>query len=74
MESLVRKDLQGYAPASNLSFNEQIKILQAGGKRIHHFAFGQSPFPVIETAVDALRQHVDEHAYLPVAGLGFFLL
>ncbi|XP_078331755.1 aspartate aminotransferase-like isoform X2 [Crassostrea virginica] len=69
MTDLVRTDLAEYAPASNLLFNEHIRDLIQSGKKIYHFAFGQSPFPVVETAVQALRNHAGENAYLPVAGL-----
>ncbi|OWF35868.1 uncharacterized protein LOC110442412 [Mizuhopecten yessoensis] len=67
--NLVRTDLEGYAPASNLAFNERIKILIEQGEKVYHFAFGQSPFPVIETATEALRENAHQNAYLPVAGL-----
>lgn len=65
---LVRPDLENYSPASNLSLNETIKKRLDAGEKIYHFAFGQSPFPVIETAVNALKEYAGENAYLPVAG------
>ncbi|CAH1772640.1 unnamed protein product [Owenia fusiformis] len=68
-ESLVRPDLAGYCPASNLSFNEHITQLKKQGKEVYHFAFGQSPFPIMDHAQEALREHAGENAYLPVAGL-----
>ncbi|XP_071157014.1 aspartate aminotransferase-like [Mytilus edulis] len=68
MDDLVRPDLQNYSPASNLSLNEEIRKRLAAGETIYHFAFGQSPFPVIETAVEALKEYAGENAYLPVAG------
>ncbi|KAL5010391.1 hypothetical protein ScPMuIL_012696 [Solemya velum] len=69
MESLVRRDLVGYSSASNLSFNENIKNLIRSGRKIHHFGFGQSPFPVVGAAVEALKDNAGRSAYLPVAGL-----
>lgn len=68
MTDLVRTDLAEYAPASNLLFNEHIRDLIQSGRKIYHFAFGQSPFPVVESAVQALKDHAGENAYLPVAG------
>ena len=41
---------------------------QKAGRTIYHFAFGQSPFPVMEHAVEALKQHAGENAYLDVQG------
>ncbi|XP_060063177.1 aspartate aminotransferase-like [Ylistrum balloti] len=66
---LVRTDLEGYAPASNLAFNERIRNLIEQGGNVYHFAFGQSPFPVIQIATEALRENAHQNAYLPVAGL-----
>ncbi|XP_033732889.1 LOW QUALITY PROTEIN: aspartate aminotransferase-like [Pecten maximus] len=66
---LVRTDLRGYAPASNLAFNEEIRKLIEQGEKVYHFAFGQSPFPLIEIATEALKENAQQNAYLPVAGL-----
>ncbi|KAL9988820.1 hypothetical protein ACROYT_G003308 [Oculina patagonica] len=68
-EDLIRSDLYEYAPASNLLLNEKVKELMAAGKPVYHLAFGQSPFPVMESAVAALTQNAEKNAYLPVAGI-----
>ena len=70
----LRKDLRGYGVATNLGFNEIIKGRIANGEKIHHMAFGQSPFPIYENAVQALKDHASENAYLPVAGEWAFSL
>ena len=49
--------------------NEKVKELMAAGKTVYHLAFGQSPFPVMESAVSTLAQNADKNAYLPVAGI-----
>lgn len=68
-QDLVRPDLNEYAPASNLTvLNQKVKELMAAGKPVYHLAFGQSPFPVMESARLALVQNADKNAYLPVAG------
>lgn len=66
---LVRDDLRNYCPASNLAFNEKIKLLQERGETIYHFGFGQAPFPVFEEMVKALKENAHQNAYLPVAGI-----
>ncbi|CAG5136188.1 unnamed protein product, partial [Candidula unifasciata] len=68
---LIRPDLiQGkYGSASNLAFNERIKLLMKQGHTIYHFGFGQAPFPVLEVAVEALKKHAKESAYLAVQGI-----
>lgn len=69
MADLVRTDLAGYAPASNLAYNERIQNLMKQGENVYHLAFGQSPFPVIEIATAALKENAHQNAYLPVSGL-----
>ncbi|XP_071497769.1 aspartate aminotransferase-like [Diadema antillarum] len=67
--SLVRPHLANFRTASNLFFNEAINKMRAEGRQVYHFAFGQSPFPVMEGAKKVLREHAGENAYLPVQGL-----
>jgi aspartate/methionine/tyrosine aminotransferase len=68
MAGLVRKNLVNYSPASNLLHNEKIKEMMAAGKTVYHFGFGQSPFPIMEKAVEKLQKYAAESSYLPVAG------
>lgn len=68
-ESLIRSDLSGYTPAANLILNEKINELIASGKTVYHLAFGQSPFPIMESARVSLAHNADKTAYLPVAGI-----
>ncbi|BFZ24662.1 hypothetical protein BsWGS_27701 [Bradybaena similaris] len=68
---LIRPDLikAKYGAASNLAFNERIKLLMKQGHTIYHFGFGQAPFPVLEVAVEALKKHATQSAYLAVQGI-----
>jgi len=52
-----------------LGINERIQTLRAAGRRIHHFGFGEAPFPAPPRLAAALRDHASAKAYLPVAGL-----
>ncbi|XP_067687816.1 aspartate aminotransferase-like [Haliotis asinina] len=63
------KSNQGHSPAANLMFNEKIRQMIQEGHTIYHFGFGQAPFPVIETALDSLKENAGQNAYLPVQGL-----
>ena len=56
-------------PSATLAINQKVKALRAKGKRIVHFGFGQSPFPVHESVVNALKEHADCNHYLPTTGL-----
>ena len=67
--NLIRPELSDYAPASNLMLNEKIKALIASGKTVYHLAFGQSPFPLMESARLSLAENADKTAYMPVAGI-----
>jgi len=39
------------------------------GKKVYKFGFGQSPFPVPETIVSALKNNANKNTYLPMQGL-----
>ncbi|XP_052284109.1 aspartate aminotransferase-like isoform X4 [Dreissena polymorpha] len=68
-DQLVRKTLENYSGASNLMHNEKVRELMAAGKKIYHFGFGQSPFPIMNKAAERLSKHASKAAYLPVAGI-----
>ena len=55
-EDLIRSDLLDYAPAFNLMLKEKIKELIASGKTVYHLAFGESPFPIMDSARSSLAQ------------------
>ena len=61
--------VRGLAPSATLAINEHSARLQAEGQQVYRLGFGQSPFPVPEPVVEALRRHAHEKAYLPVQGL-----
>jgi aspartate aminotransferase len=56
-------------PSATLAINEYTTRLAAQGREVFRLGFGQSPFPVPDCVVEALRHHADEKAYLPVLGL-----
>ncbi len=49
--------------------NEKARQLERFGKTVYKFGFGQSPFPIPDVVVRALRDHAHEKDYLPVTGL-----
>jgi aspartate aminotransferase len=61
--------VRGLTPSATLAIHEHSARLQARGRQIYRLGFGQSPFPVPEPVVEALRRHAHEKAYLPVQGL-----
>ncbi|XP_046355560.2 aspartate aminotransferase-like isoform X2 [Haliotis rufescens] len=66
--ALVKSNL-GDSPAANLMFNERIRQMIKDGQFVYHFGFGQAPFPVIESALDSLKENAGQNAYLPVQGI-----
>lgn len=52
-----------------LAINQQMNRLEAAGKEVYRFGFGQSPFPVPELVVKALQANAARKDYLPTAGL-----
>jgi len=56
-----------YSPT--LLINERSKKLLEKGKTVYQMGFGQSPFPVPEVVVNALKENAHQKDYLPVMGL-----
>jgi aspartate aminotransferase len=57
------------ALSATLAIHEHSERLIAQGHTVFRMGFGQSPFPVPEIVVAALRWHAHEKAYMPVQGL-----
>jgi aspartate aminotransferase len=61
--------IKGLTPSVTLSINEKCAELKQQGRRIYRLGFGQSPFPVPESVVEALRANAFQKEYLAVKGL-----
>ena len=60
MSSKVKKRILKLKESSTLVINEKSKALIAKGKKVYQFGFGQSPFPVPEKIVEALKKMLIE--------------
>ena len=69
MKNIVKKNIQKLKPSSTLVINEISKELIRKGKKVYQFGFGQSPFPVPEKIVTALKDNAHKKEYLPIQGL-----
>ena len=69
MRHLTKKKILNLKPSSTLVINERCKELIRKGKKIYQFGFGQSPFPVPEKIVSALKDNAFRKEYLPMQGL-----
>jgi len=66
---MINKNVLSLKQSATLLINEKVKELRKEGRHISHFGFGQSPFPIFPSIVEALQQYADNNHYLPVAGL-----
>lgn len=67
--SLTKQNLRDLLPSSTLLINEICKDLTKKGKTVYQFGFGQSPFPVPSSIVQALKNNAHQKDYLPSKGL-----
>ncbi|MDI9244206.1 aminotransferase class I/II-fold pyridoxal phosphate-dependent enzyme [Marinobacter sp. CHS3-4] len=65
----INLNVRGIQPSATLRINETSNQLRAEGRDIIKLGLGQSPFPVPERVVQALRDHAHQKDYLPVKGL-----
>ncbi|KAA3663174.1 MAG: aminotransferase class I/II-fold pyridoxal phosphate-dependent enzyme [Calditrichaeota bacterium] len=61
--------IRGLEPSATLAINELSSELSRTGLDVFRFGLGQSPFPVPEPVVDALKENAHQKDYLPVKGL-----
>jgi len=69
MKNIVKKNILKLKPSSTLVINEKCKTLINEGKKVYQFGFGQSPFPVPEKIITALKDNAHRKEYLPIQGL-----
>ncbi len=62
-------NVRSLAPSATLAVNEHSARLQQAGKQVYRLGLGQSPFPVPDVVVQALRDNAHQKDYLPVKGL-----
>ncbi len=69
MKNYTKKDINSLKTSSTLAINEKSKMLKKDGKKVFNFGFGQSPFPIPNNIVLALKNNAHQKDYLPVQGL-----
>jgi aspartate aminotransferase len=62
-------NVRGLNPSATLAINEYSAVLQGQGRTVYRMGLGQSPFPVPDSVVDALKRNAHQKDYLPVKGL-----
>ena len=69
MNKIIKEQITKLKPSATLAINEECKKLEKNGKKIYKFGFGQSPFPVPDAVINALKNNAEKHVYLPMQGL-----
>ena len=69
MNKIIKDQISKLRPSATLAINEMSNKLRKSGKTVYKFGFGQSPFPIPESVVSALKANADKHTYLPMQGL-----
>ncbi len=69
MDDFIKKNIRSLKPSATLAINEKAKNLSSQGKKVYNFGFGQSPFPIPEKIVLALKENAARKDYLPMQGL-----
>ena len=69
MNKFIKNQIRLLKPSATLAINEESNRLKKIGKKIYKFGFGQSPFPIPESVILALKNNADKNKYLPMQGL-----
>lgn len=66
---LINQNIKRLKPSATLAINQKVKKLRSNNKEVFHFGFGESPFPIHETIVNALKKNAANKHYLQTIGL-----
>ena len=69
MNKIIKNQINQLKPSATLAINEESNRLIESGKKVYKFGFGQSPFPVPESIISALKNNANKNTYLPMQGL-----
>ena len=69
MSKIIKNEISMLKPSDTVVINEESNRLKKSGKNIYKFGFGQSPFPIPEKIITALKNNANKNTYLPMQGL-----
>ena len=69
MNKIIKDQINQLKPSATLAINEESNRLKRSGKKVYKFGFGQSPFPVPDSIISALKNNANKNTYLPMQGL-----
>ena len=56
MNKIIKDQINQLRPSVTLVINEESNRLKRSGKKVYKFGFGQSPFPVPDSIISALKK------------------
>ena len=65
----INKHIKSLKTSATLAINQKVKPMRNKGEIISHFGFGQSPFPIHDSIIKALKNNADNNNYLSSTGL-----
>ena len=68
MNKIIKSQINKIKPSATLAINEECNKLKKSGKKIFNFGFGQSPFPIPDSVIMALKNNANKNNYLPMQG------
>ena len=69
MNKIIKDQISKLKPSATLAINEESNKLKKTGKKVYKFGFGQSPFPIPDSIILALKNAANKNSYLPMQGL-----
>ena len=69
MSKTIKDQINKLKPSATLAINEKSNKLIKSGKKVFKFGFGQSPFPIPNSIILALKNSADKNTYLQMQGL-----
>jgi len=69
MNKIIKDQISKLKPSATLAINEESNKLKKSGKKVYKFGFGQSPFPIPDSIILALKNAANKNSYLPMQGL-----
>ncbi len=61
MSKIIKDQINKLKPSVTLAINEKSNKLIRSGKKIYKFGFGQSPFPIPNSIILALKNSADKN-------------
>ena len=69
MTKITKDQINNLKHSATLAINEKSNKLMRSGKKVYKFGFGQSPFPIPDSIILALKNAANKNTYLPMQGL-----